>query len=83
MKFIDIAIPKFGDDAAAPAEPVVRERRNTTFRPAPIEEYNLDDNRSIRSLRTVDSKDDEGSMDGKGDRFYEAQDDTTEVSTAV
>lgn len=82
MRFIDVAIPKFGDDTApAPAvQPAAAPRRKTTFRAAPIEEYNLDDNRSVHSLRTVDSRDDASSIDEKGEKFYEAQDDTTEVS---
>lgn len=91
MKFIDIAIPKFGDDAPASptnVQPIARERRNTNFRSAHIEEYNLhdhdhdhdDDAKSVRSQRTIDSRDDASSIDEKGEKFYEAQDDTTDVS---
>jgi vacuolar protein sorting-associated protein 13A/C len=84
MKFIDIAVPKLGDDTpTAAVEPMKRDRKRT----AVIEEYNLhdhdhdhDDNQSVRSLRTVDSRDD-GS--DKGEKFYEAQDDTTEARQAL
>lgn len=73
MRFIDISIPKFGDDAApAPQQPVVKQRRDT-FRPPPMEEYNLED---------VHSTTDDESNDGK-DKFYEAHDDTTDSQRAA
>lgn len=85
MKFIDVAIPKFGDDAPAEhALPVLPAATRRSFRPQPIEEYTLDDSRSIMSSKTVDRDaagrdDDDSSVDGKGtDQFYEATDDTTE-----
>ena len=84
MKFIDVAIPKFGDDEPvehiAPIMPAPRR----SFRPQPIEEYNLDDTRSLLSTKTAEKDlgerdDDDNSVDGKGtDMFYEATDDTTD-----
>ena len=81
MRFIDISIPKFGDDTPANTEAPVPRPRNKTFRPPPIEEYNLDDNRSIRSLRV--SEDDASSVSDRGDKFYEAHDDTTDSQRAA
>jgi vacuolar protein sorting-associated protein 13A/C len=79
MKFIDVAIPKFGDDEPQERAPqIIPADRKTQFRRhQQIEEYNLDDTRSILSGHTM--ADEEGSQDGKGvDQFYEAEDDTTE-----
>ncbi|WVR05901.1 hypothetical protein IAU60_002927 [Kwoniella sp. DSM 27419] len=79
MRFIDVSIPKFGDDTApqAPAPAIVHQESRTTFRKPQIEEYNFDDSRSIVSTKTADDRDD-GSSVGKGDQFYEARDDQTE-----
>ncbi|OCF42293.1 vacuolar protein sorting-associated protein vps13 [Kwoniella heveanensis CBS 569] len=81
MKFIDVAIPKFGDDTAPKeAAPAIQHADSrSAFRRPQIEEYNFDDTRSIVSTRTVEDKDD-GSSLGKGDHFYEARDDQTEKS---
>jgi hypothetical protein len=99
MKFIDVAIPKFGDDAPATTsvQPVLR--RNT--RPAAIEEYNLHDHDHDHDLKLEKAEHDHAMdhEDGKsvkslrrtesrdssvdGEVFHEAQDDTTEVSLAV
>ena len=86
MKFIDVAIPKFDDKEAPQAQvpPPSVPGPQHHFRRRPVEEYNLDDTRSIISARTTDNKDDETSLDGKGgDEFYEARDDTTEVSALL
>lgn len=83
MRFIDVAIPKFGDDTPAkdlPALPTVTAQALPSFRPRAIEEYNLDDTRSIRTADD-DAKDDGSSVGDKGvDQFYEAQDDIADVS---
>ena len=86
MKFIDAAIPKFGDDEApqehVPKPPAPDHRPRRSFRHPQIEEYTLEDNRSIMSSKTTDMKDEDSSVDEKGgDHFYEAADDTTEVSS--
>ncbi|WVQ62160.1 uncharacterized protein L199_000298 [Kwoniella botswanensis] len=80
MKFIDVAIPKFGDDDTPqnPAPALTHTESRAVFRSAPIEEYNFDDSRSIVSHHTVTDKDDSSSVGGKGDQFYEARDDQTE-----
>jgi len=90
MKFIDVAIPKFGDDEAQhEIEPVQRpaapdRHPHRSFRQRPIEEYTLDDNRSITSAKTADEKDEETLVDEKGaDHFYEAQDDSTEAGLCL
>lgn len=88
MRFIDVAVPKFGDDAPAAGAPkVLPASSRPSFRPAKIEEYTLDDTRSIVSGEEhhgVDKDDDDSSVDGKGtDQFYEARDDTTDVSRVV
>nr|XP_018267277.1 vacuolar protein sorting-associated protein vps13 [Kwoniella dejecticola CBS 10117]OBR89435.1 vacuolar protein sorting-associated protein vps13 [Kwoniella dejecticola CBS 10117] len=82
MKFIDVAIPKFGDDAAPqePAPTLTHAESRKVFRSAQIEEYNFDDTRSIMSHHTATDKDDSSSLGGKGDQFYEARDDQTEKS---
>jgi vacuolar protein sorting-associated protein 13A/C len=87
MRFIDVSVPKLGDDATKnePNVRPVRERR-LSFRPQPVEEYILDDTRSLRSVKTAetDERDDSSSVTGdKGDQFYEARDDTTEVSCCL
>lgn len=85
MKFIDVSIPKFEGDQTQ------QERVTTTtaaqgqrhFGHREIEEYNFEDDRSIISARTAEERDtlDDGSSNGdKGDRFYEARDQQTEVS---
>jgi vacuolar protein sorting-associated protein 13A/C len=82
MKFIDVAIPRFGDDELQEQAPVVipADRKATFRQHRQIEEYTLDDTRSILSQGTLGDKEEEGSQDGKGnDQFYEAQDDTTDV----
>jgi len=82
MKFIDIAIPKFGGDEPHEQAPrVLGSDRKGQFRQhQQIEEYNLDETRSVLSGHTAEDRDEEGSQDGKGtDQFYEAQDDTTET----
>ncbi len=86
MKFIDVAIPKFSDneaphDPAVPRPTAPEPSKHPSFRRHPIEEYTLEDNHSMTSAKTTDMKDEESSVDEKGgDQFYEARDDTTEVS---
>jgi vacuolar protein sorting-associated protein 13A/C len=89
MRFIDVSVPHFPDDNQTTS---VVNNGLTSFSslPAkrPVEEYNLDDARSIIStvvdetrggVSSSDEKDDTGSMDDKGnDLFFEAPDDTTE-----
>ena len=84
MRFIDVAIPKFGDDEPAQTSNArLPAATRPSFRQRQIEEYNLEDTHSILSHRTAEPdhrEDDESSVDGKGqDQFYEATDDTTEV----
>lgn len=85
MKFIDVAVPKFGDDEStqdAPHRVTTANQHPSLRKPQPIEEYNLDDTRSILSAKTSGTKEDEGTSDGKGgDQFYESQDPTTDVSS--
>jgi len=84
MKFIDVAIPKFGDDAPAEKQsrPAIIAQNLPSYRPHAIEEYVLDDTRSIRTAEDhEDSRDDGSSQGDKGvDQFYEAQDEMGEVS---
>lgn len=85
MRFIDVAIPKFGDDEPPPdAHKAIQATTRPSFRQPKIEEYTLDDTRSVVSHRTAehdDRDDDDSSIDGKGtDQFYEARDDQTDVS---
>lgn len=81
MKFIDVAIPKFGDDEPDNSpQRIAPPTQSRSYRPKPVEEYVLDDNRSVVST-ALDDREDADSNDGKGtDQFYEARDDTTEVS---
>lgn len=83
MKFLDVAIPHFGDDEPqehVPKPPAPDPRRHRSHKRQPIEEYTLDDYRSVMSEKAGDKQDDEVSLDGRGgDQFYEARDDTTEV----
>lgn len=90
MRFIDVAIPRFGDDESPPADAQkhIQTPIRPSFRQPKIEEYNLDDTRSVVSHRTAEhddhDNDDESSIDGKGtDQFYEARDDTSDVSLLV
>ncbi|WWD17860.1 hypothetical protein CI109_102304 [Kwoniella shandongensis] len=81
MKFIDVAIPKFGDDDDVPqtqAPPSMPIDSRPSFRKPQIEEYNFDDSRSMISTRTIEDRDDSSSIGGKGERFYEARDGQTE-----
>lgn len=84
MKFIDVAIPKFGDDTLAEQQsrPALTAKNLPSYRPHAIEEYVLDDTRSVRTFdEHDDGKDDGSSIDDKGvDQFYEARDDMAEVS---
>ena len=87
MRYIDVAVPKFGDDQAPnmPSVPVVANRALPSFRARAIEEYNLDDTRSIRTADDTEdqdeSKDDGSSIDDKGgDQFYDTQDEIADVS---
>lgn len=84
MKFIDVAVPRFGDDEDD-AEAKLVATVNPSFGRRQVKEYNLEesrhdlehDRRSIISHGTQSY--DEGSQDGRGgDQFYEANDDQTE-----
>ena len=84
MRFIDSTIPDFGDDSPPEEIPRVVERdtHQSTFRPRPVEEYNLEDTKSILSVNPEpeEEKDDGSSSSEKGgDRFYDTHDDTTDV----
>ena len=82
IKFIDVAIPHFGEDQAA-SEEIVHDHKSgprPSFRQPQVEEYTLDDTRSIAS----NTADDESSVEGKGgDQFYDTRDDTTESQRAA
>ena len=82
MKFIDISVPHFGDDEPLEAAPQITTSSNHThtFRPRQVEEYNLDDTRSIMSANTADDPEQSPVEEKAMDQFYEARDDTTEVS---
>ncbi|ODO11680.1 hypothetical protein I350_00464 [Cryptococcus amylolentus CBS 6273] len=85
MKFIDVSIPKFGDeDEEQKDQSVAAKGRRHFGRRQPVEEFNFDDDRSIVSAKTIeerdDSRDDSSSIGDKGDHFYEANDDQTEKS---
>lgn len=85
MKFIDVSIPRFeGDqDQQERVLPATTAPGPKHFGQREIEEYNFEDDRSIISARTAEGPDnlDDGSSTGdKGDRFYEAHDQQTEVS---
>ncbi|CED84268.1 Vacuolar protein sorting-associated protein [Phaffia rhodozyma] len=89
MRFIDVAIPKFGDDD--PAQPPARpplvsaasqsrhlSTRSGGFRQKPnIEEYNLDENESV--IEDTPDADAEADADGT-DEFYEAPEITSDTS---
>ncbi|ORX35977.1 putative late endosome to vacuole transport-related protein [Kockovaella imperatae] len=82
MKFIDTAIPRFDSDDSSKDELIVPRIADhlPTFRQQPVEEYTLDDNRSIVSHKTFDDHDDESSVEDKGgEKFYEPHDDTTDT----
>jgi vacuolar protein sorting-associated protein 13A/C len=84
MRFIDVAIPKFGDDTPSEqkSRPAIIHQSLPSFRPHVIEEYVLDDTRSIRTAEDPDESRDDASSQGDkgGDQFYEARDDIAEVS---
>lgn len=86
MRFIDVAVPNFGEKSKTdmPSIQAVTSQSLPSFRPQAIEEYTLDDTRSIRmgdETEAEDLKDDSSSVDDKGgDRFYEAQDEIDDVS---
>ena len=76
MKFIDVSLPKFGDDE--PQErPQAKTKPAVSFRQPAVEEYNLDDTRSMMSKKDVEHRDDE-SVEEKGEKFFMAPDDTSE-----
>ena len=86
MKFIDVSIPKFEGDQTQQEHvtPTTAAQGRRHFGQREIEEYNFEDDRSIISARTTEERDtlDDGSSNGdKGDRFYEAHDQQTEVSS--
>ncbi|KAL7419546.1 Vacuolar protein sorting-associated protein 13 [Cryptotrichosporon argae] len=77
MRFIDVAIPHLSDDAKLDdAARVAMPSFQPSFSRQPIEEYNLDDTRSIAS--TVETLHHDEGVDDKADQFYEAVDDTTD-----
>ncbi|EIW72804.1 hypothetical protein TREMEDRAFT_25659 [Tremella mesenterica DSM 1558] len=82
MKFIDVAIPKFGDDEAVEKPSRSTGADHQSFRPQRIEEYNLDDTHSISS-HPVDQHDDDNKSNNESataaEHFYPARDDTTET----
>ena len=88
MKFIDVAVPHFGDDetpqGSVPNPPVIDHSHHRSFRHHTIEEYNLEDDRSIMSVRTSNVRNEESSAEEEGgETFYEPRDDTTEASVRV
>ena len=87
MRFIDAAVPKFGDDKSPdmPTVPAVATRSLPSFRQHAMEEYNLDDARSVLTADEHDDhKDDGSSIDDKGvDQFYDTQDEVADVSLAT
>lgn len=82
MKFIDVAVPKFGDDDDKPEEKVVTQV-SPAFQRRDVQEYNLDDRHDSRSV-TSHQDDSHQSQDGSSvdgghrDQFYDTNDDTTE-----
>lgn len=90
MKFIDIAIPKFDDGSSSPtgaSTPPTQRESHASFRQKAVEEYVLDDTHSILSHpadhKDEDAKTDDGSSVDKGEKFYEARDDTTEAQRSA
>lgn len=84
MKFIDVAVPQFDDDADdAKAEQKIVAQVSPAFQRREIQEYNLDDRHDTRSVishhdgshRSQDGSSIDG---GHRDQFFEANDDTTE-----
>lgn len=78
MRIIDVAIPHTDDEVETkPPRPVLPNSKKTAFRSQPaIQEYVLDDDESINEDNDV------GDVIGSAqpDKFYDAADDTTEVS---
>lgn len=85
MKFIDVAIPKFGDEALQQSQPAKRPPLANTanaFRSrGKIEEYNLEDEDHREHDQGHAGKADD-SMEDPSELFYEAPDSTTDVSSA-
>jgi hypothetical protein len=79
MKFIDVAIPKFGEDTPqkeqAVKRPALSSSSNAFRSRGKIEEYNLAD----EDHHDEADKGDE-SMEDPAEQFYEAPDSTTDVS---
>ena len=81
MRIIDVAIPHTNDDIEVkPARPVLPNSKKTAFRSQPaIQEYVLDDDESILDDNEVG----EAIENVEPDKFYDAPDDTTDVSLLV
>jgi len=82
MKFIDIAIPHFGDEPAKEEgvlTPIATTpKAKATFGRRPVEEYTLDDTAETKSIASNAGDTSIASTDQK-DQFYDATDDQTEV----
>ena len=77
MRFIDTAIPKFDDDQPTEEIPRVRGVNHMpSYRKLQIEEYTLDDHRSVVSH---EDKDDDSVDDKVGEKFFEPHDDTSDT----
>jgi hypothetical protein len=87
MKFIDIAIPNFGDDDEKPdgvMTPIAATPTATAFGRRLVEEYTLDDPTDRRSNASQAGDTSIASIDDKGtDDFFEANDDQTDVSSTT
>lgn len=87
MRFIDVAIPKFGHDDDAPASSIVKaphhdrepsrsySRGGGFLQRSTIEEYNLEENESVIDDDTVQDED----PDADADTFFEAPGISTDV----
>jgi hypothetical protein len=82
MKFIDVAVPHF--EVIESEEKKSRSDANgqhpSSFRPRQIEEYVLDDTRSIRTTEDQEDAQEDAGSDKGVDQFYEARDDMVEVN---
>lgn len=85
MRFIDVSVPNFGGEKPISSVDIARnaDKHPALQRPAAVEEYTLDDNHSIASRRSSAERDSRSSLDEGRDKFYEANDDTTDQQRAA